>query len=383
LAAAESRRRSHRWEASLPTPWAGRSITERQAGIRDRVRAARESVTVQGIFDTVLRRRHLLGAIARTGAVIGLAGSLLLGPVVAGAAPARQTPAIPCADPAPVTFFAAADGASASPVASPLATPASEADASASAGAGDAAPIELLIQTIASCQTQRRVKTLTHLVSEGFLGDVYAGGGTITAEEFIAFGRALPDLTVTIVSVANVRIGGDRHATAEVVSTIGHQLVRARWSFVFKPLPPGDNTGDEAGLGRWIAEGVRALPVEAPEDATTAKVTIAKNAYSPAKIAAAGPDLVLAATNTDKVDHELFVVALAKGVTTQDLLSAPGAALPDGVTVIGQLTIPAKGGGAMVLVSMEAGSYSVVDLLPSSDGAPYLAHGMEATLTIQ
>jgi hypothetical protein len=248
---------------------------------------------------------------------------------------------------------------------------------------GDAAAqIDLLVRTIAACQSQRRVKTLTHLVSEGFLGDVYAGGGKITVQEFIAFGRTLPDLPVTIVSVSDVRLDGEEHATAEVVSIVGNQLVRARWSFVFHTESSGDDTGDEVPVGVWIATGVSALPVELPDGATTIEMNIAKNAYDPDELDADGPSVVINARNADEVDHELLVVSLAKGITTRDLLTAPGPSLPDGVTVIGQLTVPANGAATLVLVNLKPGDYSIVDLLPSSDGAPYLAHGMDAKLTV-
>jgi hypothetical protein len=269
----------------------------------------------------------------------------------------------------------------ASPVASPVATPTSE--NAASTTAGDAAgQIDLLVRTIAACQSERRVKTLTHLVSEGFLGDVYAGGGKITAQEFIAFGRMLPDLPVSIVSVTDVRVDEDGHATAEVVSTIGNQMVRARWSFAFREESTGDDTGDVGPVGVWIATGVSALPVQLPDGATTLEVKIAKNAYDPDALDADHGAVVINTKNTDGVDHELLVVSLAKGLTTRDLLTAPGPSLPDGVTVIGQLTVPANGTATMVLVNLERGDYAIVDLLPSSDGAPYLAHGMEATLTV-
>ena len=65
--------------------------------------------------------------------------------------------------------------------------------------------------------------------------------------------------------------------------------------------------------------------------------------------------------------------------TTSALLTSEGPGFPDGVTYLGQVTIPARGSGSMVLVGLKPGTYAIVDLLPSDNGVPHLAVGMSAT----
>jgi len=78
----------------------------------------------------------------------------------------------------------------------------------------------------------------------------------------------------------------------------------------------------------------------------------------------------------------LLVLHLADGMTIDSLLKHSGPDLPDGVTYMGQVTIPARSSGNLVLVGLKPGTYSIVDLLPAENGVPHLAVGMQATLTI-
>lgn len=266
----------------------------------------------------------------------------------------------------------------ASPVASPIASP-----VAAPIVVDDAAHIEALVRAIGACQDERRARTMTRFVTEGYLSDFYAGGGRISRDQFIELARELPRVPVGIVSVSNVQVDPDGTATAEVVSTIGNQLFRATWSFVFEPRETRDATGSEPGVGVWLASGVAPLPVEAPAGAREITVELDDYRYSPDNLRVRGPDIVINATNASEVDHELLVLSLASGVTTRDLLTVPGPTLPPGVTVLGQVTVPAGSDGTLVLVNMPPGEYAVVDLLISANGTPHLALGMEATLTVR
>lgn len=301
------------------------------------------------------------------------------------AMPAAQSDTI-CTTPAIVPFPTDEVSGNATPVASPASTPLASPVASPvadSVSVEEDVQIEQLVRAIGACQDERRVRTLTRFVTEGYLGDFYAGGGRITQDQFIEFARGLPRVPVAIVSVTDIQIEADGRATAEVVSTIGRQLFRATWSFIFVPQAEADATGNEPIVGVWLADGIEPLPVEVPEGARQVEVELDEYSYDPASLRVRGPDIVISADNTGDEDHELLVIALADGVTTRDLLTAPGPELPRGVTVIGQVTIPAGSDGQLVLVGMEKGSYAIVDLLLNAEGTPHLALGMEATLTVR
>jgi hypothetical protein len=276
-------------------------------------------------------------------------------------------PASPIASPVSVL--------SATPIASPVAMPAAD----------DEAPITQLVNAIGACQNERRARTMTRFVTEGYLGDFYAGGGRITRDQFVEFARGLPRVPVAIVSVSvsEIVIDSDGSATAEVVSTIGNQLFRATWSFIFVPEESADATGSEPIYGVWLADGVEPLPVELPDGARKIDVELDEYDYDPDSLRVRGPDIAINAVNRGDEDHELLVLSLADGVSTRDLLTVPGPELPPGVIVIGQATIPAGMEGTLVLVGMEKGGYAIVDLLLTEEGTPHLALGMEATLTVR
>jgi hypothetical protein len=301
----------------------------------------------------------------------------------AAAMPSAQA-ALACVapEPAPLTSTQGdAPAASASPVASPLASPvARPVDNGPVSGEAE---IEQLVRTIALCQTESRFKTLSRFVTEDFLGDVYAGGGDMTREQFAEIAPLLPKVPVAIVDVSNVEIGPDGTATAEVISTYGNQLQRAQWSFVFVPAESEDATGEEDVVGAWWPDGVTPLPAEPPSGADEVEIVLDDNTYDPDKLRVRGPDIVLSARNRGDEDHEMLVLSLEDDLTTDAILTAPGPALPKGVTVVGQLTVPAGSRGKLVLVDMEPGEYVIVDLLPTGDGTPHLSLGMEALLTVR
>jgi hypothetical protein len=245
------------------------------------------------------------------------------------------------------------------------------------------AEIEQLVRTIALCQSESRVKTFSRFVTEDFLGDVYAGGGSITREQFTELAKDLPNVTIDIVAVRNVEIDSDGTATAEVISTYGNQLQRARWNFVFVPTESEDATGEGNSIGTWWPDGVTPLSVEPPAGAREVEIVLDDYKYDPDQLRVRGPDIVLRARNRGDEDHEMLVLSLRHDVTTDTLLTAPGSALPNGVTVVGQLTVPPGSRGELVLVDLEPGEYVIVDLLPNEDGTPHLSLGMEATLTVR
>ena len=106
------------------------------------------------------------------------------------------------------------------------------------------------------------------------------------------------------------------------------------------------------------------------------------NRYSPDALTADNRNIKIRAENSDAEDHELLVLKLADGMTAAQLLWSAGPSLPDGVTFLGQVTIPARSSGSIVLVGIDPGAYAIVDMLPSANGVPHLSLGMEATLTV-
>ena len=79
----------------------------------------------------------------------------------------------------------------------------------------------------------------------------------------------------------------------------------------------------------------------------------------------------------------MLVLQLPQGTTTEILLQSPGPLLPEGVTFIGQMTVPAGGEAVLPLMNLPAGNYVVVDMLLDETGAPNLAQGYRARLIVQ
>ena len=96
-----------------------------------------------------------------------------------------------------------------------------------------------------------------------------------------------------------------------------------------------------------------------------------------------GPDVVLRGDNVSAEDHEMLVLRLAPGFTTADLLRAAGPDLPEAVTFIGELPVPAGKERDLVLVDLAPGAYTLVCLFPDAEGTPHLAQGMAATFTVE
>jgi hypothetical protein len=260
----------------------------------------------------------------------------------------------------------------ASPVASASPAPGQPADAAT------AAAIERTVRTLAACLTAGESESVAQLVTERYLGAVYGGGGSLSREDYLALAPALPDIAVTVSDVTDVRVESDRRANAEVTTVVGNQLVRGRWTFV-QPAT-GDATGD--GGVRWQVDEMVPLPVAAPAGAARVAVELSDYAFSLSRSNVTGPDVVLAGTNTGREDHEILVLRLARGVSTDTLLRQPGPGLPEGVTFVGQVTISPGSQADLVLVDLPPGSYAIVCLLPTRDGTPHLALGMRARLRV-
>lgn len=331
-------------------------------------------------------RRAVIGAVRRRPTAPALAAvvisSLMLVSVNAGlrgAAAANlqdgtDTTTVTCTLPGPINE-ALLPEAAATPVASPVA------QASPAAGepadAVTAAEIDRLVRVLAICLTGGQSQTVAQLVTERYLGAQYGGGGRLSRDEYLALAADLPAVAVTVSAVSDVRVPRKGRATADVVTVVGNQLVHGRWSFVRQ----GAQT-DDPNLRSWQVDTITALPVAAPADATRVRVTLDEYRFDLSRAQASGPDVIFSGVNTGKEDHEILVLHLDRGVNTDRLLREPGPGLPDGITFVGQVTIPAGTSADLVLVGLTEGSYALVCLIPDEDGTPHLSLGMKARFRI-
>jgi hypothetical protein len=163
-------------------------------------------------------------------------------------------------------------------------------------------------------------------------------------------------------------------ATAVVTLVIGNQLVRFESTFVRQ----GD--GDDR---RWLLDSASAVPVPRPDGADIVHVRIDDGSYRLGEDVARAPDVVLKGTNEGEATHEMLVVRLEGGASTDALLVSPGPQFPAGITFVGQVTIAPGGTDEVVLVDLSPGRYAIVCLLYDDEGNPYLASGMEAPFEVR
>ncbi len=306
-----------------------------------------------------LPRPAMVSLLLTVAALLWLAGS------AAGAAVRAQgatgTPvATPCAVPTEPA---------AQPAASPVATTATATSASVVA-ASDGDAVQAVARAFASCLTKGNYRTAARLATANELGALYGGGEPLEAADFLALVKDVPPVSTRIVAIANVRIQGGKSATAIVESVVGNQLLHERWSFTISSAVRQGETG-------WQVDGQEAMTVEPPDGASSLEVAMEENAFGLVETEVRGPDLVLKGRNGGAEDHEMLVVRLRRGTTTGDILRAPGPGLPRGATFVGQVTVPADDRAEMVLVDLDPGTYTIIDLLPAPNGTPHLASGME------
>ena len=298
----------------------------------------------------------------------GLRFVLLLGVIVGSVAVGGAVPsaaAVECALPDPIIASDTEPGSDATPV-----------------GQGDATPTSTrelirdgltnLVKVVSACKTEGDFATMSKLVTENYLGQIYGGGPNMSRETFLALAEGLPTPRVRFREFDDLSLTGPRAARANVKLVVGNQVTFERIIFVEEKNRPGV----------WLIDSATPLRVRPPRNRADISITITKNRYNPAELSAANATVNIHASNSDPEGHELLVLRLEDGVTTDVLLKHSGPDLPDGVTYMGQVTIPARSAGNLVLVGLKPGTYAIVDLLPADNGVPHLAVGMEATLTI-
>jgi hypothetical protein len=232
------------------------------------------------------------------------------------------------------------------------------------------AGLTALVKAVAACQTAGDWETMSRLVSQKYLGQVYGGGPSMSRAIFIELAKSFPPTRVRFRDFEDFRLG-DGEAIASVKLIVGNQLTLDRMTFV------ESNTD-----GAWLIDSAAARSVDPPRNHDEVRVTIQDNRYDPAALTAEGANIEIVATNEDDVDHEVLVLRLDEGIDASVLLTSTGPGLPPGVHVLGQVTVPAGDRESLVLVTMRPGRFVLVDLLPNSLGVPHLALGMEGTLTV-
>lgn len=230
---------------------------------------------------------------------------------------------------------------------------------------------------LAACLTEGDAELVSTLATERYLGQLYGSTTPISRDDYLALAPELDPVETRIQDVTNVMVDDDR-ATADVTTVIGRQLLVFRWSFVQAPEDARDD--DES---RWQVDQEEVLPFDPPANASEVIVAISDYEFDLAETTIQGPDVVLSGRNAAGQDHELLVLRLDDGVTTQDLLRGSGPGLPDGITYVGQATVPAADRQDLTLVGLEPGTYTVVCLFLTPEGIPHLAQGMEATFTVE
>lgn len=356
------------------------------------------------------RARHRIGrSVAVAGLAVALTGGMLAQAGIATAQDAKSTPApavdcrtnmlgdqttaqlvdlstflpvtalvtgmaAPAATPASSATAAATTPSPATPAATPVsgtATPAATASKTSTVDDVTANELQGLAFAIVNCTSQSDIATLTKLVTDTFLAQTYAGGAALDHEDLVAIASVTTVPQQALLAFDNLQEHGDA-ISAEVIYTSGNQLLHERWTFV--------KTADGSG---WLLDTEETLPALTQEGASITSVTIRDNGMKTDPREVDGPDVVIHGKNADKVEHEVLVLRLPEGATTDILLESPGPNLPEGVDFIGQITVPAGGEALLPLIDLPAGNYVVVDMLLDDSGTPYLADGLKARLIVK
>jgi hypothetical protein len=280
------------------------------------------------------------------------------------ASPVRAQSDIECEMPRPLTA-AESDDADESRDDGPSTTPVTQRDLLRSG-------LEHLVRVVATCKSEGDFETMSRLVSERYLGQVYGGGPRMSRESFLSLASALPTPRIRFREFGSFKVIEPGKARANVKLIVGNQVTYEQINFVEEKRRPG----------HWLIDSIRPLRVQPPRNRVDVEVTIANNRYAPDVLTADNRTVNIRASNSDADDHELLVLQFQDGVTIGSLIAHRGPDFPEGVTYLGQVTIPARSSGNIVLVGLRPGTYVIVDLLPSANGVPHLSLGMQATLTV-
>jgi hypothetical protein len=252
---------------------------------------------------------------------------------------------------------------------------------SADAATGDA--IQALVDSLAACLTAGNAQTVSELVTDRYLGDAYGAGERMTKEDYLALAPTAPVVPVTVVSIGEISFVSDDSASAQVITVQGNQLRTENWTFLFRRSRDTTATPTAgAGDGHWLVHQVDVLTSTPPTGAAEMKAVQSDYAVKLTPATVKGSDLVVTVQNTGKESHEFLALKLDSGASLDQLIRPTSDTFPANIHVIGQETVPAGETRTLVFVDLAPGSYTVVCLLPDTDGVPHLALGETATFTV-
>ncbi|HEV2530066.1 MAG TPA: hypothetical protein VGT61_16595 [Thermomicrobiales bacterium] len=257
------------------------------------------------------------------------------------------------------------------------------------APAGVSTDVEAVVRAVAVCLSEGDITTLNELIGDDFRGQLLGSDDPISAEEFAGLASELPPTSFTIDSVSDVTITAEGDATATVRYLIGNQIRQGEWTLELSSssasfLGMAGPDGVARASARWVVVSEQIVTPSVPEDAATLTVTLDEYEITVDPDSTDATTLAMEIRNEGEQDHEALVLRLEDGATTNSLLVVPGPSLPDGISVVGQLTVPAGEEATMVLQGLEPGDYAVVDLfLDTESSVPNLSLGMEASFEIE
>jgi hypothetical protein len=247
--------------------------------------------------------------------------------------------------------------------------------------------VEAVARAVAACLSAGEYDTLNELVGDDFRGQLLGLEDPVTAQEFVGLVAGLPPTELSIDEITDVTVTPEGDATATVRYVVGNQVREGAWTFrlvVASFLGVEGADGVARASARWTVATEETRTATLPEGAETVSVTLDEYSIAIDPDSTDATTIAFEVTNEGEQDHEIIVLRLEDGATTEDLLTVPGPDLPEGITVVGQTSVAAGGEGSMVLTDLEPGDYALVDLfLDDESGVPNLSLGMEASLIIE
>lgn len=306
----------------------------------------------------------------------------------APSSPAEPLPSAEPVSPGDGTVITEATPAGATPAAAPAAELTRAGYPAGPASDLVARDIERVVESVSVCLSDGDYDTLNDLVQDGFRGQLLGLPEPVSADDFSVLAGELPPAEFTVTGVTDVMITEEGDATAVVRYLVGNQVRQGLWTFsLFNAsaslLGGEDANGIVRASARWVVESEEVQNPEIPGDAGRVAVTLDEYTIQVEPGEVEQGTVALEIANEGDQDHEVIVLRLEGDATVDDLLYVPGPALPEGISIVGQLGVPAGEDGVMVLEGLEPDTYALVDLFPDDEsGLPNLSLGMEAELEV-
>jgi uncharacterized cupredoxin-like copper-binding protein len=140
--------------------------------------------------------------------------------------------------------------------------------------------------------------------------------------------------------------------------------------------------------GYWKLDGVDYLNAQPEGDTAVVGVNMTEYAFEPNVASVVQPEvLILHGINAGVEMHEIVVIRLPEGMTTEDFTAAASdeaamAEIEQQSEFIGAAFFEPGQQGDLALVGLEPGVYTLVCFIPAPDGAPHFAHGMVTQIEV-